>query len=155
MQSFHGSKSNERRNRNHSCRSTLDRPGRFTGGASDSTFACSADTNSAGTITGTHSAPMKDSRIDERQLDSSKGALPCDGLLTIREAAEYLAVSVSTLYGWVWQRRIPFIKMGRALRFDPHDLAAFIEANKQLPRKVSNSGSRTNPCYNTHAAGKG
>ena len=98
---------------------------------------------------------MKDSRIDERQLDSSKGALPCDGLLTIREAAEYLAVSVSTLYGWVWQRRIPFIKMGRALRFDPHDLAAFIEANKQLPRKeVSYSRSR-NACYNTGAAGKG
>lgn len=99
---------------------------------------------------------MKNLRVDERQVDSTKDALPRGGLLTIREAAQYLAVSVSTLYGWVWQRRIPFVKIGRALRFDPHDLAAFIEANKQLPRrKVSCSGSRANPCYNTDAAGKG
>jgi excisionase family DNA binding protein len=91
---------------------------------------------------------------EETKGDSREGTGPV-GLLTIREAAEYLAVSVSTLYGWVWQRRIPFIKMGRALRFDSHDLAAFIEANKQLPRKeVLYSGGRSS-CYNTRAAGKG
>ena len=95
-------------------------------------------------------------RIDETQLDSEKGIMARGALLTIREAAKYLAVSVSTLYGWVWQRRIPFVKIGRALRFDPRDLAAFVEANKHLPRKeLSCSGSRTNPCYNTRAAGKG
>ena len=91
----------------------------------------------------------------ETQIDSSKGTVSREGLLTIREAAQYLAVSVSTLYGWVWQRRIPFIKMGRALRFDPHDLAAFIEANKQLPRKQVSPLSRRANCYNTRAAGKG
>jgi len=56
-------------------------------------------------------------------------------LLNVREAARYLAVSVSTLYGWVWQRRIVFVKMGRALRFDPLDLEAFVEANKQRPKQ--------------------
>lgn len=54
--------------------------------------------------------------------------------MTIREAALFLSVSVSTLYGWVWQRRIPFVKIGRALRFDPQDLDAFIRANKQIPK---------------------
>jgi excisionase family DNA binding protein len=93
--------------------------------------------------------------IDKSQPDSA-GILGRESLLTIREAAKYLAVSVSTLYGWVWQRRIPFVKIGRALRFDPHDLAAFIEANKQIPRKeLSHSSSRANPCYNARAAGKG
>jgi excisionase family DNA binding protein len=57
-------------------------------------------------------------------------------LLTIQEAARYLSVSVSTLYGWVWQRRIPFVKIGRALRFDPTDLEAYIEASKQYPDKA-------------------
>jgi excisionase family DNA binding protein len=62
-------------------------------------------------------------------------------LLTIQEAAGYLAVSVSTLYGWVWQRRVPFVKMGRALRFDSRDLEAFVEANKHRPpQKFSYSG---------------
>lgn len=78
-----------------------------------------------------------------------------DPLLTIRQAARYLAVSVSTLYGWVWQRRIPFVKIGRALRFDPHDLSAFIEANKQVPRKELSYSSSRATCYNTRAAGKG
>lgn len=90
---------------------------------------------------------------NERQLEGTSAR---EGLLTIREAAQYLAVSVSTLYGWVWQRRIPFIKIGRALRFDSRDLAAFVNANKHVPRKeISPSSSRVNPCYNTRAAGKG
>ena len=93
--------------------------------------------------------------IRESQFESEVDKAEKARLLTIREAAQYLAVSVSTLYGWVWQRRIPFIKMGRALRFDPYDLAVFIDTNKQLPRKeVSYSSSRSN-CYNTRAAGKG
>jgi len=87
---------------------------------------------------------------EESQLDSKNGTVAQPGLLTVREAARYLAVSVSTLYGWVWQRRIPFIKMGRALRFDPRDLEAFVEASKQHP-----SDSRTMHCYNRRAAGKG
>jgi excisionase family DNA binding protein len=88
--------------------------------------------------------------------ESPNGIAVRDGLLTIRQAAQYLAVSDSTLYGWVWQRRIPFVKIGRAVRFDLQDLAAFIEANKQLPRKEPvYSSRRANPCYNTRAAGKG
>jgi excisionase family DNA binding protein len=54
-------------------------------------------------------------------------------LLTVQEAATYLAVSVSTLYGWVYQRRIPFVKIGRALRFDASDLVAFVDARRTRP----------------------
>jgi excisionase family DNA binding protein len=55
-------------------------------------------------------------------------------LLTVREAAKYLAISPSTLYGWVWQRRIAFVKVGRALRFDLADLQEFIRANRVQAR---------------------
>ena len=55
-------------------------------------------------------------------------------LLTVDEAARLLAVSVSTLYGWVYQRRIPFVKVGRALRFDVNDLEKFIQANRTQAR---------------------
>jgi len=51
-------------------------------------------------------------------------------LMTVIDAAKYLAISVSTLYGWVYQRRIPFVKMGRALRFDRADLDSFISQNR-------------------------
>ena len=51
-------------------------------------------------------------------------------LMTVREAANYLAISVSTLYGWAWQRKVPFVKVGRALRFDLSDLEKFVRSNR-------------------------
>jgi excisionase family DNA binding protein len=52
------------------------------------------------------------------------------GLLTVRDAAKFLAVSTSTLYGWVYQRKISFVKVGRALRFELDELQKFIHANR-------------------------
>ena len=52
------------------------------------------------------------------------------GLVTVQEAAKFLAVSKSTLYGWVYLRRIPFVKVGRALRFEVVELQKFIQANR-------------------------
>ena len=51
-------------------------------------------------------------------------------LLNVHEAARFLAVSPSTLYGWVWQRKIPLVKVGRAVRFDMTDLERFISQNR-------------------------
>lgn len=51
-------------------------------------------------------------------------------LVDVLEAARFLAVSVSTLYGWAWQSKISFVKVGRALRFDIADLRRFIEDNR-------------------------
>lgn len=52
------------------------------------------------------------------------------GLITVQEAAKFLAVSTSTLYGWVYLRRIPYVKVGRALRFEVAELQKFIQANR-------------------------
>jgi excisionase family DNA binding protein len=53
-----------------------------------------------------------------------------NGLITVQDAAKFLAVSTSTLYGWVYQRRIPFVKVGRALRFEMAELQRFIQSNR-------------------------
>ncbi len=55
-------------------------------------------------------------------------------LLNIRQVSQLLNVSVSTLYGWIWQRRIPFIKFGRSVRFDAEDLERFVEANRHAAK---------------------
>jgi excisionase family DNA binding protein len=55
-------------------------------------------------------------------------------LLNVADAARFLAVSPSTLYGWVWQRRIPFVKLGSAVRFDKADLQEYVDRNKVHPR---------------------
>ena len=59
------------------------------------------------------------------------------GLVSVHEAAKLLAVSVSTLYGWVWQRKIAFVKMGRAVRFELPVLRDFIDQSRVPPRSIT------------------
>jgi excisionase family DNA binding protein len=47
-------------------------------------------------------------------------------LLTIKEAAELLRLSPRTLYVLVETRRIPFVRIGRAVRFDRETLIDFL-----------------------------
>ena len=51
-------------------------------------------------------------------------------LLTIKELSEMTNFSISTLYAWVNQRRIPFVKFGHRVRFDLQDIDSWIEKNK-------------------------
>jgi len=54
-------------------------------------------------------------------------------LLNIKETAEYLGLKVNTLYCWVSQKRIPYVKMGKKLMFDIECLDKFIEENAVEP----------------------
>ena len=38
--------------------------------------------------------------------------------LGVREFAEYLGIEESTVYAWVYQKRIPYVKVGRLVKFD-------------------------------------
>lgn len=45
-------------------------------------------------------------------------------------AAEYLGLTEDQVRGLKYRRAIPFVKVGRSLRFDLRDLERWIEANK-------------------------
>jgi excisionase family DNA binding protein len=51
-------------------------------------------------------------------------------LLTAPEAARKLAVSERTLWGLTHRAEIPCVRIGRAVRYDPADLRAWIAARK-------------------------
>jgi len=70
-------------------------------------------------------------------MESPVTAKRATQLVNVNEAAQFLAVSPSTLYGWVWQRRIPFVKVGRAVRFDMADLERFISQNRIRAREAA------------------
>jgi excisionase family DNA binding protein len=53
-------------------------------------------------------------------------------LLTVTEAAAFLAVKPRTIYAWVAERRIPYRKVGRLLRFDQTELRAWSEAQAKV-----------------------
>ncbi len=48
-------------------------------------------------------------------------------LLNVTEAAAYLGIQVDTVYKKARMRELPFVKVGRALRFDLKALERFVE----------------------------
>jgi excisionase family DNA binding protein len=57
-------------------------------------------------------------------------AVSSAGLLTISDVAELLKLSVSTIRRLQRQRKIPFVKVGRSVRFDRSDLTAYLEGRR-------------------------
>jgi excisionase family DNA binding protein len=49
--------------------------------------------------------------------------------LSHKEAAAYLGIEESTLYGWVSQRKITVVKVGRLNKYRLADLDAYLEAH--------------------------
>ena len=48
-------------------------------------------------------------------------------LLTARQVAEILGIKISTIYDWVYRRKMPYIKIGSLLRFNPTTIENYIE----------------------------
>jgi hypothetical protein len=62
--------------------------------------------------------------------------LPTDRLWSLREAAVYLQMSES----WVRRSDVPVVALGRARRYDPHQVIAF--ASQHLTHRIIVSSSR-------------
>ena len=62
-----------------------------------------------------------------------------NNLMRIDEAAKMIGYSVKAMYGLVYKRQIPFIKLGyKALRFDRAEIEAWIESKKSQGRSEGN-----------------
>ena len=80
----------------------------------------------------THETPNTPTTT-KSDLRLSKGTVTAIGatrpkLLTEAEAADYLSVEPQTLCAWRCTRRynLPFIKVGRLVRYRPEDVEAFL-----------------------------
>ena len=54
-------------------------------------------------------------------------------LLTISEASELTRLSVKTLYSYTCRRKVPFVKLNGALRFDEDRLRRWIDEHAVEP----------------------
>jgi excisionase family DNA binding protein len=52
--------------------------------------------------------------------------------LTPKELAGMLRVDITTVYGWTSDRVIPYIKIGRLVRFDPVKIANWLKQKSVL-----------------------
>jgi excisionase family DNA binding protein len=51
-------------------------------------------------------------------------------LLSVREVAEWLNVSADCVYRLVAARELPHCRVGKAIRFERRDVAAYLEAHR-------------------------
>ena len=58
------------------------------------------------------------------------GADPPEPLLTVRQAAQHLGVSSTSIHNYISSHQLPAIRLGRAVRIQPTDLADFIAAHR-------------------------
>jgi excisionase family DNA binding protein len=59
-------------------------------------------------------------------------------LIAIQEAAEYTGLSPHTLYTMISQRRVPFVKVGRLVKFDVELLDKWIKQHTVMPMPIKN-----------------
>ena len=57
-------------------------------------------------------------------------------LLSIKEMASFLGVKEATIYSWVHQRRIPYYKIGRLVKFRISEAAEWLEDQKVQQRAI-------------------
>lgn len=53
-------------------------------------------------------------------------------LIDIDELSSRLNIAKGTLYNGVYLRRIPYVKLGRALRFDPNEIDRIVRISSTL-----------------------
>jgi len=51
-------------------------------------------------------------------------------LLSPQELSDVLSVSIETVYAWTSQKRIPYIKMGRLVRFNADEVNKWLERQR-------------------------
>ena len=75
-------------------------------------------------------------RLNRKRSDGGTGGvertmktgMKTDRFSTVKELADKLAVTPMTIYRLVGQGKLPAVKIGRAIRFDPDAVAAFLAA---------------------------
>ncbi len=62
-------------------------------------------------------------------------------LLDVEEVATHLNITVRHLRRLVFERRIPYLKVGNLLRYDPDELAEWLKEREVVPRIPGSYGS--------------
>ena len=60
-----------------------------------------------------------------------------DRLLSVKEAAQLLSCSEAAIRKWVYQRRLPAVKVGRLTRIRARDLEALVAKGLESARPLS------------------
>lgn len=54
-------------------------------------------------------------------------------ILNVTQLAEFLGVSIDTIYSWTMRKAIPHFKLGKMLRFNKQEIMRWLEAKRVEP----------------------
>ncbi len=57
-------------------------------------------------------------------------------LISVNQLSDVLGLKKITIYEWVRDNKIPFIKLGKRVLFHPRDIEDFIKSNRVEERKI-------------------
>ena len=66
----------------------------------------------------------------KKGIGTEKSGMRERHLVNVKEAAEYLAISPTSLRRNQWSGELPYVRIGKRILFDIKDLDRFIEVNK-------------------------
>lgn len=69
--------------------------------------------------------------LDIKHRPASASILPIDELLTVKQAADLLDLTTATIYGLVYEKRIPFNKPGGRLYFNRDQLLEWVKNGRK------------------------
>jgi excisionase family DNA binding protein len=64
-------------------------------------------------------------------------------LMTVKELSDFLRVKPKTLYQWTESKKIPFLKLNGALRFDLDEIQQWMASCKSTPSGAYNEIAQT------------
>ena len=51
----------------------------------------------------------------------------------IKELAEYLGIRINTIYMWTYQKKLPYFKIGKLVKFDLGEIDTWLKGKKIKP----------------------
>ena len=64
-------------------------------------------------------------------IDHSSDNLLFENLIGYKELSEWLSISERTLQDWVYKREIPFLKLGKHVRFCPVEIRRWLKQQRR------------------------
>ena len=77
--------------------------------------------------------PVLDGAGQTPEQEASEVAITSSGMLDVEELSEQLGVSVRFVRRLVYERRIPYYKVGKFVRFDPETIDQWVQQNRIDP----------------------
>ncbi len=74
---------------------------------------------------------MKTQAVPQRTSGACNDPQQPTVYLTVADVAQQLRITRAMVYGWVFRRDSPHLKVGRFIRIDPADLAHFLNLRRR------------------------